>query len=813
MSNCNKESKSWKTNNTITMHKFFKIIFGLTWLISSQVVWGQQPNCPNPQIEEVICSSKDWNWETSTTSNEHCATWTARASTGAIFMGNPWENASGTISNIANKKDYQHSKGWELIRRDFGCARPTDYPWFILYNKYNGLMRVYVYLGVAENTFSRIVGVLEHASGQKNSSIVAHSKSQARSADAYLNESIGDEEIILHEAGALGPLNWGVMQYRPTLDPHITNSAYQNTEFSVKIYGYNESNVNLNGESITQAYSIAGNRGDINTSSSGSAINTFTAKSQKVLKYVGSIDKYREELNKDAVKHRDKTDNQFVKKVLSDVVDITDSKSKFSKTLGTISSVAKAAGGIIGVIGSIVDFFTDAAPTPPVPTISNYNFTGSITTSHALSTFQVKHPGSIQTNDNNQPYYNYPLGVCNLKNTPRLHHINYARYTGHNSFTNCTSTVPTFRSYSSYKVMDDLQVYYNAPAGLEVVSAQAAIVGRIKTNNKNGDPALSPSYLTRPGLFACITPYKNHMYDAFNAGRMVINSFNTDDFMLEFQTPFVDIACFKGMTFNVFKETDVFVRLKVVLKKAGQNNTTTVPLLFVQDYAINKQDVGLQEADNANYYLHSFNTLPPFANHHIPNTTVAPDVNVAGIDWIYSGKLEAANSITVSNSSVNLFINGSSFNMQAENYIDLKEDFEVGGTIRDFTAVAGGGYLIKCGDQKPIALTGTFGYNNGDEGMRTTRSQVTTNQASVPTRPLVFPNPTARTLFVKFPKSQENLQVSLIDQQGKSVLQKSYTQSIQMLELQVKNLSEGLYFLHLKSPEGALEVHKVVIKR
>lgn len=797
------------------MHHFFKIIIGFTWLISSQVAWGQSSlTCPNPRIEDVVCSTKDWNWETIKGSSDFCATWTARNAAGnAIFLGNAWENASGVLSNIGNEKDYQRSQGWELIRRDFGCDRGTDYPWFILYNKYNGVMRVHVYLTNPNNVFSKIVGVIEHAVGQKSNSIIAHSQDKMHSADAYLNQNIGDEEIILYSAGEVGPSSWAVMQYTPTLDPHIRNSAYRNTEFSIKIFGYEDSDVSLEGQSQTGPFGIAGDRSKINTGGNGGSVNTFTTKAQKVLKYVGSIDKYRKELNKGAVKHRDKTGNELVKNVLSGVANLTSSDNKFSKALGTISSVAKAAGGIIGAIGSIVGFFTDDAPTPPVPTISSYHFTGSITTKLTLSTFQVKHPGSSHTNNNNLPYYDYPLGVCNLKNTPRLHHINYARYTGNNSLTSCASTYPTFRNYSSYKVMDDLQVYYNAPAGLEVVSAQAAVVGRIKTTSRNGDPALSPSYLTKPGMLACITPYKNHMYDDFNAGRMVINSFDTDNLMLEFQTPFVDIACFKGMAFNVFKETDVFVRLKVVLKKAGENSNTAAPLLFVQDYAINKQDVGRQEADNDYYFMPDFNRLPPFANHQLPSTTVTPDVTVNGADWIYTGKLEAANSITVSNSSVKLLLNGSSFNMQAENYIDLGPDFEVEGNVRDFTAVAGGSYLLKCGDQKPIALTGTFGYTAGNEGMRTTRTQTTASQASISSKALVFPNPAAHTLFVKFANAQKNLQVALIDQQGKRMLQKNHTADVQILELPVKNLPEGIYFLHLRSTAGAPEVHKVVIQR
>lgn len=795
------------------MNRFTKIISCLVWLVASQVSWGQV-SCPNPQIEDVICSNQHWNWETSKTSDDYCAIWTARTSNGATYLGNPWENASGTLANIANAKDYKHDQGWELIRRDFGCGGNNDYPWFILYNKYNGLMRVYVYLGNSNNTFSRIVGVLEHAPGQKNSAVMSHSYSQGvmRSADAYLEGSIGSEEIILYEAGALGTLSWGVLQYRPTLDPNITNVAYRNNEFSVKIYGYNDSDVTLEGEGVTQPYGIAGNRSKINTGGNGNNINQFTTESQKILKYVSNIDKYRKDLHQKASKHRDKTSHPTIKDVLANVADLTRDKSTFSKTLGTISSVASTAGGVIGAIGSVIGFFTDSAPTPPSPTISNYNFKGGITTKYSLSTFHVKHPGSAHTNNNNIPYYDYPLGICNLKNTPRLHRINYGRYTG---YRDCNPGVSTLKFYSSYKVMDDLKVYYNAPAGLEVVSAQAAIVGKIKVNSRNGDPVLSPSDSIPtygiPGVPPCLSPYKNHMLDDFNAGRLVVSDFNTDDLMLEFQTPYVDIACFKGMAFNVLHQTDVFVRLKVVLKKAGESADT--PLLFVQDYATNQQVVGAQEADNRDYYRFRYNVLPPFANHTIPNKAFTPDIVLTNQNITRSTQIEAANSISISNSAVNLYLNGSKVELYAESHIDLKPDFEIKGQVRDFTAVAGGGYHIDCGEQKPIAMTGTFGYNPINEGMRITRSQVTSSQASVPNHVLVFPNPTTNKLFVRLPRATENFQVSLLDQQGKSVLQKTYTKSTQMVELQVQHLPEGLYFLHLKSPGNAVIIQKVVIQR
>ncbi|HAS39774.1 MAG TPA: hypothetical protein DCS93_04815, partial [Microscillaceae bacterium] len=85
------------------MNKLIKIMIGLLWLMSGQAVWGQGPPCTTPQLEDVICSSKDWNWEVTQESSEHCATWTAISSRGAIYMNSPWKDGSGAVSNIGNQ--------------------------------------------------------------------------------------------------------------------------------------------------------------------------------------------------------------------------------------------------------------------------------------------------------------------------------------------------------------------------------------------------------------------------------------------------------------------------------------------------------------------------------------------------------------------------------------------------------------------------------------------------------------------------------------------------------------------------------------
>ena len=47
--------------------------------------------------------------------------------------------------NISGDRDILPSQGWVLVVRDFGSAEtpPTSLPYFILYNKYRGLLRLF----------------------------------------------------------------------------------------------------------------------------------------------------------------------------------------------------------------------------------------------------------------------------------------------------------------------------------------------------------------------------------------------------------------------------------------------------------------------------------------------------------------------------------------------------------------------------------------------------------------------------------------------------------------------------------------------
>jgi len=89
--------------------------------------------------------------------------------TSAVNIHSPFYNTDiGVYSIIGHHElsDFYPADGWELVKRDFGyltdgTACPNHYagPYFILYNKYSGILRVFAAFGTASGTTSGDDGV------------------------------------------------------------------------------------------------------------------------------------------------------------------------------------------------------------------------------------------------------------------------------------------------------------------------------------------------------------------------------------------------------------------------------------------------------------------------------------------------------------------------------------------------------------------------------------------------------------------------------------------------------------------------------
>ena len=108
-----------------------------------------------------------WNWEeikydqTGNIRKEYSNTWTANLSSGAItglqLIDAPWAKPnSAPLQAINFSSDYRRVDGWELVKFDFGANKALPVPYFLLYQKTTGLLRIYAYLS-ASNYPNRLV--------------------------------------------------------------------------------------------------------------------------------------------------------------------------------------------------------------------------------------------------------------------------------------------------------------------------------------------------------------------------------------------------------------------------------------------------------------------------------------------------------------------------------------------------------------------------------------------------------------------------------------------------------------------------------
>jgi hypothetical protein len=76
----------------------------------------------------------------------------------------------------------------------------------------------------------------------------------------------------------------------------------------------------------------------------------------------------------------------------------------------------------------------------------------------------------------------------------------------------------------------------------------------------------------------------NYMLPDLQAGILEVANYDPDHKLHTFQTPYRDLACLNGLTFNARAETNIFLRVKAILKK--KNDPSNTPIYYIQDYKI-----------------------------------------------------------------------------------------------------------------------------------------------------------------------------------------------------------------------------------
>jgi hypothetical protein len=818
------------------------ILAGLVLMISLatfQTGYGQGSSYTNMSQIPGACGvygdangNSNWDWTLTADKNDpaYNGTWSANTgnAAGLTFMGDPFYNATNDeLSTIYTAQDYTPAKGWELLRRDFGCSHTTAYPYFVLYNRYSGLMRIYVY-AAQQLPYTQFLLDVTPEDGDPYPSYTAMANDIMGSPDRFLantsgSDTVGSEVVSLMQASQNGGLyRWSVLQFSPVFDQHIADALYQGRGLQFQIYGVTSSSVS--GSISGTAVQIGAKK--TSATGSGSTPNTFTATGAKFTAFskdLSSAETLTTNLAK-GIQSQALTDaagdtTSQAYQIYKDATSALSKTGDLTQVLGDVAEIGSLVSGVgtaLNLLGSVEGLFSKSSSTSKTPASAPLNasinlaLNATITTSVALETFVIKDPGAQlqviggSVSNSDAPYYQCPLGIFNLTSTPQADTVVYKMNTGVQG----TNTV----LYTGVQISNNVGVTWNDGAGLNLVSVQAAIMGKVLPNS-TGTASYNP-YLPEMSPNGN-SPLLNILAPDFEAGRLISSVYDASPAKLHlFQTPYVNLQCLQGLSVNVPLTTNVYLRIKAVL--TSKNDPTNTPIYYIQDYQLQKNRgtmaLSLREGlQSSQGYL----ILPPFANYNTPPTwwqdallfqsTITPGTPMV-----------ADNSITNSG-TLTAPTNGQSLVFEAGRVIYLQPGFSAPSGSNFSASISNFGFTTTCGTLNSTPFDATQPCYNGTVTPLAKKPTTATGTAAVVPNSLdsavsIYPIPAQQSLTITGLDALGKASIAIFDQSGRQLLTVSKEDTSPTMLLNVSGLSNGVYFIEIQGETQKL-TRKIIIAR
>lgn len=384
----------------------------------------------------------------------------------------PWYvGASGSIAANYDAdvySDHKASDGWVMLYSNFSSTTYTPSPYFILYNKYRGLMRIYQYndnqtLTTSSQVFSGINWAGNGNGSNKVLSFLGNSivdVNNPKTAYYAVEPSPkNSSELPVH------PNKWYMLQYELAYDPSIVKTSSQTPPTLTWYMNYNN---------ITQM-SLGGTLKSNVGGSAGSS--DFASKLESALtgmpQTVGKIGFYS--LGANALSKNPGLPTNFYNSL----------KSAF--TNGLNAATGGAVGTIYGLVSGIFGGSSNSA-TATMNIDATLTLNGTSTSSgNLLPGTPVYMPGSLATYGENNTYYvttgqlpvyNSNLGVFNLSGRPS---VPSKYYSGHyQEGAGPYNWYVTYKDISLTKIDNSGLIQYNPAvlsyANVEVVQQDVLLI-------------------------------------------------------------------------------------------------------------------------------------------------------------------------------------------------------------------------------------------------------------------------------------------------------------------------------------------------
>jgi hypothetical protein len=322
----------------------------------------------------------------------------------------PWAaGVSGSICSTYGSdvwSDYKAADGWVLLFNSFSQNTYVSHPYFVLYNRYRGLLRIYQYNDNPDITFSSKIlsGISWAGNGNGNNktlsfvgqSIVDLTKSPVKYSAFEPAPSDGLQQPV-------APDKWYMLQYEIAYDPAITATTSSTPPMlSYYLSYYNVTDVDLGGTI----------KGTITSQIGSSTLDqTLSSALTGTLKPIGQIGLTA--LGADF----------FSENKLGLATGVYDAiKTGLTSALKT--SVSSLPGTIINLASAILGG-NSSAQTIKLDLNATLSLKGTLTNSgNLIPSNSLPMPGSISGSGSNIigyiPLNNIKLGVLNLSNTPTI---------------------------------------------------------------------------------------------------------------------------------------------------------------------------------------------------------------------------------------------------------------------------------------------------------------------------------------------------------------------------------------------------------
>jgi hypothetical protein len=571
------------------------------------------------------CITNNWNWWSDNTQNN----WTFKSAekNEVDWMGSIWTGPSRnllSVNRIIMSEDYTPRNGWVLLYKDFGCNGGSDHPYFILHNKYRGKLRLFMLL-YNFNFGNGGVATLRWTDGNKTTSLLTHSSGISRANHNYHERTPISSDVSTSASNSYYSDKWFVADFDVAFD-HLTPITERDYQLSIDVSAIEKTEVEMTGtlDWITEPYSPnVSSSNIIETTSEGKTVKDYLTDAKKITKNIPSesdLKKVFGDNKQTLVDYQSNTNISFGNSIISERYQLKMEQlsegSGFSNFLTGVSKYGPVVGQYIDVAIGVFDFLSSKPNAGPqqvvvMPTVTHgsVSLSGTLTTQMPIDIITMGLPGTIQSNDLYKPYYNCPLGVIGLEKEPSL---SIRKWTESAIFYSMTKkrddnseyvlrTSTGKNNYKSIRIDDDIKIALNALANAEVISVKAALCGRIRGKvSDNTKPAYPftiadtyKEFYKFPDNYKVSNPYIFKWTKYLDDNFYHLTSIDGDGFA-EFSTPFVDIQNFKGVSFTVREETDVYLQIFATLKT---NNTeaSSSPIVFSAKYMLTEP---LAEADN-----------------------------------------------------------------------------------------------------------------------------------------------------------------------------------------------------------------------